>query len=109
QDDPVYQKSLNYISTKPTCSLNLVCYRSGAAGCELYQIQVAKASRFAGNETFQKFLKDNPDILITDKEFFKALRRVYCGKMCSIWRRVFFLKTLRGLRLLSVSQDLAIA
>jgi hypothetical protein len=40
-----YDKALKYISSKPTCSLNLVCYRSGSAGCELEQVQVVAKTR----------------------------------------------------------------
>jgi hypothetical protein len=91
------------INTKPTCSLNLICYRSGTKGCELYQIQTAKQSRFKDEGAFQKALAHNPDLIVNDEQFFYALRNVYLKKMCGFWRRVFFLKTLRGIRLLSVS------
>lgn len=100
---PSSQDTLHYITTKPTCSLNLVCYRSGARGCELHQIQTVKGSRFKDDAEFQKVLVENPELISRDEQFFNALRDVYLGKMCNFWRRSFFLKTLRGIRLLSVS------
>ena len=41
-DEEGMDKAKTYVSTKPTCSLNLVCYRSGAAGCELVLVQSQK-------------------------------------------------------------------
>jgi hypothetical protein len=95
-----------YDTSKPTCTLNLVCYRYGTKGCELHQIQAAKRSRFKSEGEFQKLIKDNPELITTDEQFFYAVRKVYLRKMCSFWRRIFFFKTLRGLRLLSVGKFL---
>ena len=89
---------------KPTCSLNLVCYRSGGRGCEFHQIQTAKRSLFESEDKFRTALAENPELITTDTEFFQALRDVYLGKMSGFWRRAFFLKTLKGIRLLSVSK-----
>lgn len=41
---PSPQNTMHYVTTKPTCSLNLVCYRLGARGCELHQIRAVKGS-----------------------------------------------------------------
>jgi hypothetical protein len=95
--------TIHYNTSKPTCTLNLVCYRSGSKGCELHQIQTAKRSRFKSEAEFQRMVEETTGLIITDEQFFRALRKVYLGKMCGFWRRVFFLKTLRGIRLLSVS------
>lgn len=88
---------------KPTCMLNLVCYRSGMQGCELHQIYVANRNRYKLKRDFSKAIRDNPELITDDRAFFHALRDVYLHKMCGIRRRMFFLKTLRGIRLLSVS------
>lgn len=95
--------TVHYDTSKPTCTLNLVCYRSGSKGCELHQIQTAKRSRFKSDADFQRMVDETPGLVVTDEQFFRALRTVYLDKMCGFWRRVFFLKTLRGIRLLSVS------
>jgi hypothetical protein len=95
--------TIHYDTSKPTCTLNLVCYRSGSKGCELHQIQTAKRSRFKTEAEFQRMVEEATDLIVTDEQFFRALRKVYLAKMCGFWRRVFFLKTLRGIRLLSVS------
>ena len=108
-DNQNLEQARRYVATKPTCSFNLVCYRSGAAGCELHQIQAAMRSRFEDEATFQKALTKNPELIVTDIQFFKELRDVYQYKMCSFWRRAFFLKTLRGLRLLSVGASFLIS
>jgi hypothetical protein len=92
----------NYIDTKPTCTLNLVCYRSGASGCKLHQVRVAKSSRFVDDDTFQAAVAKDVNLITTDELFFRALRHGYRKTMCGWWRRAFFLKSLRGLRLLSV-------
>jgi hypothetical protein len=95
-----------YVSTHPICALQLVCYRTGIKGCELHHIQTVLESRFEDNQDFQNTIIKNPSLISTDTKFFQALRDVYLGKMCSFWRRAFFLKTLRGIRLLSVSYSL---
>jgi hypothetical protein len=87
---PSSQNTMHYITTKPTCSLNLVCYRSGARGCELHQIQTVKRSHFKDDAEFQKVLTENPELISRDEQFFNALRDVYLGKMCNFWRRVVF-------------------
>ena len=103
-----YQNTPEYVSTHPTCALNLVCYRTGTKGCELHQIQTVLESRFKDNQAFQNTVIENPSLISTDGKFFQALRDVYLGKMCGFWRRAFFLKTLRGIRLLSVSYSIMI-
>ena len=72
---------------KPTCSLNLMCYRPGSQGCIRRQIQVAR--------------KEYPGMIRTDQEFFHALHREYEQYICGFWRRYLSLKTLRQIRLLS--------
>ena len=54
-----YQNTPEYVSTHPTCALNLVCYRTGAKGCELHQIQTILESRFEDKEAFQLAIKEN--------------------------------------------------
>jgi hypothetical protein len=86
-----------------TCSLNLVCYRGGREGCVSRQVQVIKESLCEDQEEFQDLLKEYPNLIQTDEEFLKRLRDEYRFQMCSFLRRYFSLKTLRKIRLLSVS------
>jgi len=106
EDQPLdwseYQNTPEYVSTHPTCALNLVCYRTGTKGCELHQIQTILESRFEDEEAFQLAIKENSSLIATDAQFFRALRDVYLQQMCGFWRKALFLKTLRGIRLLSV-------
>jgi hypothetical protein len=88
---------------KPTCSLNLVCYRTGAAGCKLKQVHVVKKSGFKNIETFRAVLKKYPQLISTDRRFLQTLRDTYRKEMCGFWRRMLSFKTLRELRLLVVS------
>jgi hypothetical protein len=97
------QNTQEWASTHPTCPLILVCYRTGINGCLREQIQTVLESRFGDKEVFQNAIIEDPSLINTDPQFFQALRDVYLGKMCGLWRRAFFLKTLRGFRLLSVS------
>ncbi|KIW02362.1 uncharacterized protein PV09_06184 [Verruconis gallopava] len=92
-----------YDVTRPTCSLNVVCYRSGKNGCELRQVQTVLASRFKNAEAFKKTCARNPQLISTDQRLFDELRRLYEKEMCGFWRRHFSLKTLRGLRVLAYS------
>lgn len=96
------QNTLDHVSTYPICALILVCYRMGTKGVELHQIQTVLESRFKDNVDFQTTIRRTPSLISTDAQFFQALRNVYLGKMCGFWRRTFFLKTLRGIQLLSV-------
>jgi hypothetical protein len=84
------------VSEKPTCSLNLVCYRSGAKGCVRVQIRVAKRE-------YQEVARAGQSLIRTDREFFKALRNAYTNQMSGFWRRTLSLKQLSKVRLLSVS------
>ena len=97
-----YQNTPEYVSTHPTCALNLVCYRTGTKGCELHQIQTILESRFEDKEAFQLAIKESSSLIATDAQLFRALRDVYLQQMCGFWRKALFLKTLRGIRLLSV-------
>jgi hypothetical protein len=86
-----------------TCSLNLVCYRGGREGCVSRQVQVIKESLCEDQQEFQDLMKEYPNLIQTDEEFLKRLRNEYRFQMCSFLRRYFSLKTLRKIRLLSVS------
>jgi len=87
--------------------LNIVCYRSGAKGCELRQLQTVLASRFKSRDGFLRACNRNPQLISTDRRLFHELRRLYEQEMCDFWRRHFSLKTLRGLRVLSVGFQLS--
>lgn len=91
-----------YDVDRPTCSLNLVCYRGGAQGCILRQIQTALGSRFPDQGAFKDALAKSPQIIVSDKRFFRELHRLYWTEMSGFWRRHLSLKTLTGLRLLAV-------
>jgi len=95
---PVY-----YDTARATCSLNLVCYRSGAKGCDLQQIQCVLRSNFSTDESFRAATKSNKHLVHTDDEFFRDMQRLYKYKMCGFFRRYFSLKTLRAFRVLAVS------
>lgn len=86
----------------PTCSLNLICYRSAASGCKSAQIRVARQTRFPSKELFLATCKANPQLITTDEDFFRALRREYLKRMCGWRRRLLYLKALRQIRLLEV-------
>ncbi|KAH0555716.1 hypothetical protein GP486_006339, partial [Trichoglossum hirsutum] len=90
-----------YDVTRPTCSIMLVCYRSGPKPCKSKQVEVVSRSRFNDVNSFKQWVNFKPELLRTDRQFFQALRRVYLREMCSIWRRLLSLKTLRSIRLLS--------
>ena len=90
-------------AAKPTCSLNLICYRPGSQGCVLRQIRVISRAKFAKVEDYSAAIEANDGIVSTDKEFFELLWKKYNERMCSFWRRYLSLKTLRRIRLLSVS------
>jgi hypothetical protein len=92
-----------YDVLRPTCSLNLVCYRGGSQGCILRQVQTALASRFSSDEAFHTAIKKNPQLITSDEAFFCELRRLY-RDMSGLWRRSLSLKTLRGLRILAVRE-----
>jgi hypothetical protein len=104
-DRAKYQNTPEYVSKYPKCALNLVCFRGGTIGCQLYQIQTVLESRFESKEVFQQTITILPSLIYSDAELFRALRDIYQNKMCGFWRNVLFLKTLRGIRLLSVSSQ----
>jgi hypothetical protein len=91
-----------YDVTKPTCSLNLVCYRSGAKGCALLQVHCVLRSLFPDDASFDTVLDANPHLVHTDDHFFAEMRRLYETEMCGFFRRWFSLKTLRAFRVLAV-------
>jgi hypothetical protein len=88
---------------KPTCAINLICYRSRFGGCEMRQTQVTKRDCFYTDQFYQSAIKDNPDLVQTDEAFFSRVRRIYLRDMCGFWRRNFALKTQSSIGLLSVS------
>ncbi|CAG8980873.1 hypothetical protein HYALB_00013512 [Hymenoscyphus albidus] len=92
-----------YDTSKPNCTLNIVCYRSGARGCQFQKLQTAREDRFKSDVEFQKNRERIPNLIYSDRQFFEALREAYLGKMCGFWRRAVFLKSLRGIRLLSIT------
>jgi hypothetical protein len=94
-----------YDVSRPTCSLNLVCYRSGAKGCELQQVRCVLRSRFPDDESFNKAVLAKGHLVYNDVQFFNEMRRLYISKMCGPLRRYFSLKSLRAFRILAVSQD----
>ncbi|EUC47819.1 hypothetical protein COCMIDRAFT_89190 [Bipolaris oryzae ATCC 44560] len=90
--------------TKPTCSLNLMCYRSGSQGCVRRQIHVLSQARLGvSRDDYSKIVsvKNSGGLIRNDKEFFAALHREYEHHICGFWRRYLSLKTLRQIRLLS--------
>ncbi|KAH7559724.1 hypothetical protein BM1_03358 [Bipolaris maydis] len=90
--------------TKPTCSLNLMCYRSGSQGCVRRQIHVLSQARLGiSRDDYSKIasVKNSGGLIRSDKEFFAALHREYEHHICGFWRRYLSLKTLRQIRLLS--------
>lgn len=92
-----------YNTNKPTCSLNLVCYRSGAKGCELQQIQGILRSKYSNDEGFEAVKTATKGLISTDYQFFHEMERLYETKMCSFLRRNFSLKSLKAFRVLAVS------
>lgn len=90
-----------YDISRPTCSLNLVCYRGGTEGCILRQLQTVSASRFTTQAAFATTMRNNPGLIATDEALFLELRKSY-NEMSGFRRRYLSLKTLTGLRLLSV-------
>ena len=93
----------HYDIDRPTCSLNLVCYRSGAKGCYLQQIQCVLRSRFAKEGDFRLVVLQNPHLVYDDAEFFKEMRRLFEIEMCGFLQRYFSLKSLKAFRVLVVS------
>ncbi|KAF2114702.1 hypothetical protein BDV96DRAFT_104443 [Lophiotrema nucula] len=88
-------------SIRPTCSLNLVCYRSS---CRKAQVVVTYRDKFKTQEEYDKAVKENPKLLTTDEDFLRELRKRYRNELCSFWRRHLSLKTLKRLRLLSYTE-----
>ncbi|KAF4458096.1 hypothetical protein F53441_104 [Fusarium austroafricanum] len=88
-----------YNIDKPTCSLNLVCYRSNA--CDLQQVQCILRPKFPSDESFQNMIAANPHLVYNDAQFFDEIRRLFTTQMCGFFRRYFSLKTLREFRVLA--------
>lgn len=92
-----------YNMVKPTCSLNLICYRSGAKGCKLGKVQCILRSRFPDDESFEKAVRADEHLVYNDDLFFSETRRLYNSEMCGVLQRYLSLKTLRSFRILAVS------
>lgn len=99
---PVPTQLAYYDVTKPTCSVNLVCYRSGAKGCDLQQIQCILGSKFTSQESFEYTLNKNPHLIDSDVRFFREMRRLFRNEMSGFFRRSLSLKSLRAFRILAV-------
>jgi hypothetical protein len=88
-------------SGKPTCSINLLCNRNGTL--KKYQIQVISKDRCSESGQFESLVANNKSLIQTDTQFLECIKKTYERKMCGIWRRLFSIKTLREIRLVSVS------
>ncbi|RJE19883.1 hypothetical protein PHISCL_07774 [Aspergillus sclerotialis] len=84
---------------KPTCSINLLCHRNGIL--QKYQVQVISKDRCAGPNQYNSLIASNKRLIKTDIQFFKAVKKTYEKEMYGIWRTLFYLKTLREIRLVS--------
>jgi hypothetical protein len=82
--------------SRPTCSLNLMCYGSGRQGCK-----VISRSRWNASMDPLEDWKDNPNTILNNQKFFHALHREYQKHICGFWRRYLSLKALRQIRLSS--------
>lgn len=102
QVTPPTERPSHYVIDRPTCSINLVCYRSGAKGCSRKQIQCVLRSRFPDEESYEKMVSANGHLMQTDVEFFEEARRLFEHEMCDFFRRWFSLKSLRAFRVLAV-------
>lgn len=99
---PAQTRPAYYNTSKPTCSLNLVCYRSGAKGCDLQQIHCVLRSSFPDEANFLAAVKANPHLIHADEQFFREIQRLYKTQMCGFFRRYFSLKSLKAFRILAV-------
>lgn len=99
---PAQTRPAYYNTSKPTCSLNLVCYRSGAKGCDLQQIHCVLRSSFPDEANFYAAVKANPHLIHADDQFFHEIQRLYKTQMCGFFRRYFSLKSLKAFRILAV-------
>lgn len=94
---------LPFDTGKPTCSINLLCQRDGIL--QKYQVMVISKDQCIGPNEFERLIARNKRLIQTDTQFFKAIKEIYEKKMYGIWRSMFSLKTLREIRLISVSFD----
>jgi hypothetical protein len=92
-----------YDTGRPTCSLNLVCYRSGSRGCDVQQIQCILRSKFPDDESFDATVASNPQLVSSDVQFFQEIRRRFEKNMSGLFRRYLSLKSHRTFRILAVS------
>lgn len=94
----------HYDITKPTCSLNLVCYRSGAKSCDLQQLHCILRSKFPSSDRFQIVINANKHLVYDDEQFFREMRSLFDIHMSSFVRRWFSLKSHKAFRILAVSR-----
>lgn len=86
---------------KPTCSINLICHRNGAL--QKHQVQVIDKSRCGGQDRFESLIASSNGLIQTDEQLFERIKNIYERKMYGTWRSMFSFKTLREIRLASVS------
>ncbi|OQE17832.1 hypothetical protein PENSTE_c019G09469 [Penicillium steckii] len=97
QDEDTAEKLFD--TEKPTCSINLICQRNGFL--QKYQIHVINKDRCATPDQFDSLITNVKGLIKTDSQFFKTVKRTYDKKLRGIWRRLFSLKELREIRLVS--------
>ncbi|KAK8136483.1 hypothetical protein PG984_004423 [Apiospora sp. TS-2023a] len=90
-----------YDISKPTCSVNLVCYRSEADGCQRQQIKCALRSRYTSNVSFKDAIKANPSLIYTDDQLFGQMKRLFETKLQGSIRSRLSLKILKAFRVLA--------
>ncbi|KAH7050166.1 hypothetical protein B0J12DRAFT_728425 [Macrophomina phaseolina] len=86
----------------PKCSLNIFCRRRTRGKTVGYQITAIRSEYYGERET-KRMLRNEPGLVYNDRTFFRELHNAYYYKMCSIWRRLFSLKTVRTFQLVKVS------
>ncbi|KAK8034579.1 hypothetical protein PG993_009574 [Apiospora rasikravindrae] len=91
QRDPLASPEI-YDTSKPTCSLDLVCYRAGSGGCNPQQIQCTLRSRT---------IEANPSLISTDDQLFSQMKRIFEKEIRGFIRRRLSLKTLKSFRVLA--------
>ncbi|KAK0634009.1 hypothetical protein B0T14DRAFT_85145 [Immersiella caudata] len=95
------ENSDQYDTSRPLCSLHLLCYRSGGRPPCRGQLITALKSRFPDEQSYEALVKEHVEYIVTDEKLFEQMRHVYETKMCGFFRQYLSLKSLRSLRLLS--------
>jgi hypothetical protein len=96
-----------YDTSKPTCTLNLMCFRDQTKGCRIWQVSVTHVDKWMDWNAFSQYCHDHEHVLTSDKSLFRAMRVAYEKELSSLWRRWTSLKSLKGFRILSVCQNFA--